>query len=74
MGLNMKLTKKNYYSNKADQEYMSFSQFKQFNECQAKAMAILNGDYEFEESESMLIGSYVVYFRMFCFKCFKFAI
>ena len=37
----MKLTKKNYYSNKADQEYMSFSQFKQFNECQAKAMAIL---------------------------------
>lgn len=55
----MKLTKKNYYSKKADQEYMSFSQFKQFNECQAKAMAILNGEYEFEESESMLIGSYV---------------
>ena len=55
----MKLTKRNYYSKKADQEYMSYSQFKTFNECPAKAMAILNGTYKLEESESMLIGSYV---------------
>lgn len=55
----MKLTKKNYYSKKADQEYMSYSQFKNFNECPAKAMAILNGEYKIEETDSMLIGSYV---------------
>lgn len=55
----MKLTKNNYYSKQADKEYMSYSQFKTFNECPAKAMAILNGEYEVEESESMLIGSYV---------------
>ena len=55
----MKLTKTNYYSQKADQEYMSCSQFKQFNECPAKAMAILKGEWKPEESDSMLVGSYV---------------
>lgn len=55
----MKITKQNYYSNKADQEYMSYSQFKMFDECPAKAMAMLNGTYKIEESDSMLIGSYV---------------
>ena len=55
----MKLTKRNYYSKKADKEYMSYSQFKDFDECPAKAMAILNGEYEREETESMLVGSYV---------------
>lgn len=55
----MKLTKRNYYSKKADKEYMSYSQFKAFDECPAKAMAILNGEYEREETESMLVGSYV---------------
>ena len=55
----MKLTKNNYYSLKADQEYMSYSQFKLFNECPAKAMAILSGEWKEEESDSMLVGSYV---------------
>lgn len=55
----MKLTKSNYYSLKADQEYMSYSQFKQFNECPAKAMAILTGKWKQEENDSMLVGSYV---------------
>lgn len=55
----MKLTNKNYYSNKADIEYMSYSQFKQFCECPAKAMAIIKGDYVRENTESMLIGSYI---------------
>lgn len=55
----MKLTKRNYYSKKADMEYMSYSQFKAFDECPAKAMAILKGEYKREESESMLVGSYV---------------
>lgn len=55
----MKLTKRNYYSKKADMEYMSYSQFKAFDECPAKAMAMLKGEYEREETESMLVGSYV---------------
>ena len=42
----MKLTKRNYYSKKADMEYMSYSQFKTFDECPAKAMAILKGKYK----------------------------
>ena len=55
----MKLTKNNYYSKKADQEYMSYSQFKQFDECPAKAMAILKGEWQDEQSDGMLVGSYV---------------
>lgn len=55
----MKLTKRNYYSKKADMEYMSYSQFKTFDECPAKAMAILKGKYKIEETEAMLVGSYV---------------
>ena len=55
----MDLNNENYYSKESDLEYMSYSQFKQFCECQAKAMAILNGEYKTEESDAMLIGSYV---------------
>ena len=55
----MELNNENYYSKKADREYMSFSQFKNFEECPAKAMAILNQDWFEDESESMLIGSFV---------------
>lgn len=53
------LTEDNYYSKQADIEYMSCSQFKQFNECPAKAMAIINGEWENKQTESMLIGSFV---------------
>lgn len=55
----MELTNENYYSQEADQEYMSCSQFKLFDECPAKAMAVLNGTYKIEETDSMLVGSYV---------------
>ena len=55
----MKVNKSNYYSKKVDDEYMSYSQFKLFDECPAKAMAILNGEYKQEETDSMLVGSYV---------------
>lgn len=55
----MELNNENYYSHKADVEYMSYSQFKQFNECPAKAMAILNGEFKPETTEALLIGSYV---------------
>ena len=44
----MKVTKSNYYSKKVDDEYMSYSQFKLFDECPAKAMAIIKGEYKQE--------------------------
>ena len=55
----MELNEKNYYSDFANMEYMSYSQFKMFDECPAKAMAVLKGEWFEDQSESMLIGSYV---------------
>ena len=55
----MKVTKSNYYSKAINNEYMSYSEFKLFDECPAKAMAILKGEYKQEETDSMLVGSYV---------------
>lgn len=55
----MKLTQKNYFSKKANLEYMSVSQFKAFEKCQAAALAELNGEYEREETTALLVGSYV---------------
>lgn len=39
----MFLTKDNYFSKEADMEYMSVSQWKLFNECEAKALATIQG-------------------------------
>jgi hypothetical protein len=55
----MELNKDNYFSREADAEYMSVSQFKNFEECPAMAMAIINGEYEKEKTVSLLVGSYV---------------
>lgn len=55
----MKLNKKNYFSPEADKEYVSQSQLKLFNDCEEKALAILNGEYVREQSVGMLVGSYV---------------
>lgn len=55
----MKLTKRNYFSKKANQHYMSVSQFKAFEKCQACAMAEIQGKYEREETTALLVGSYV---------------
>lgn len=55
----MKLTKNNYYSVEANKQYMSYSQFKDFCECPAMAMAKINGEYITEPSDSMLVGSYI---------------
>lgn len=55
----MKLTQHNYYSRKANQEYMSVSQFKTFEDCPHRAIAEINGKYEREKTTSMLVGSYV---------------
>lgn len=61
----MKLTQNNYYSSKANKEYMSVSQYKMFfgtlknKGCEAQAIARLNGEYVTEPTKDMLIGSYV---------------
>lgn len=55
----MKLTQRNYYSKKANQEYFSVSQFKDFIKCPAMAMAKLKGEYTEEDSRALLLGSYV---------------
>lgn len=55
----MILTPENYYSDEANREYMSVSQFKAFGRCEAAAMAELLGDYRPEPSQAMLAGGYV---------------
>lgn len=53
----MKLTQKNYYSEKSNQEFMSVSQYKDFCKCEAMAMAKINGTYQQPKSKALLLGS-----------------
>lgn len=55
----MKLTQRNYFSKKANKEFMSVSQFKSFERCQASALAEVLGKYEREKTTALLVGSYV---------------
>ena len=55
----MKLTSSNYFSPEATEEYWSVSQFKTFNSCEARGLAEAHGEYIREESDALLIGSYV---------------
>ena len=55
----MTLTEKNYYSTESNRKYMSVSQYKQFDKCEAAAMAQLNGEWEPPKSTALLVGSYV---------------
>lgn len=55
----MKLTKRNYFSKKANQHFMSVSQFKSFSKCPNAALAEINGKYKREETTALLVGSYV---------------
>lgn len=55
----MTLTDKNYYSLEANQEYMSVSQYKDFMECEAMAMAVLRGEWVKPTTVALLVGSYV---------------
>lgn len=55
----MQLNQSNYYSNEADNHYLSVSQIKKFAECEARAMAELKGTYEQPPTRAMEIGSYV---------------
>lgn len=52
----MKITVDNYYSNEADMEYMSVSQFKGFLKCEARQKAILSGEYIAPDTTALLQG------------------
>lgn len=54
----MNLTLENYYSKEADIEYMSVSQFKLFEECEAKALATILGQETATFKEAFLEGQF----------------
>ena len=53
------ITEENYYSQQANVDYMSCSQFKDFLKCEEMALAKISGDYRQPTTNAMLIGSYV---------------
>lgn len=55
----MKLTNENYFSVEMQKKYMGVSQYKDFLDCPARALATVNGEYVPETTKAMLIGSYV---------------
>ena len=61
----MFLTAENYYSQEANREYLSVSQYKDFCgslgkiPCEARAMAKLNGEWGEDVTASLLVGSFV---------------
>lgn len=55
----MILNNDNYFSPEANRTYWSVSQFKSFNKCEACGLAESRGEYQREETDALLIGSYV---------------
>ena len=55
----VELTEQNYFSNEMNMKYTGSSQIKSFLSCEAKTLAILNGEWEEEKSDSMLVSSYI---------------
>ena len=55
----MKLTNDNYFSKEANLEYMSVSQFKAFEKCEAAAFAEIKGEWKRPKTTSLLVGTYV---------------
>ena len=55
----MELNESTYYDEKASHEFMSVSQFKNFQKCEAAAMAELTGEYAPERGRALILGSYV---------------
>lgn len=55
----MELTKDTYFGRAANKEYMSVSQFKQFRDCSAAAMAQIRGEWDRPTTTALLEGSYI---------------
>ena len=53
------MTSSNYYTPEANKHYWSVSLFKAFDKCEASGLAQVRGQYEREETDALLIGSYV---------------
>ena len=53
------LTNENYFSPENQLKYMGSSQFKSFLDCEAMAIAEINGFYQREKTAALLVGSYV---------------
>ncbi|MED1954627.1 PD-(D/E)XK nuclease-like domain-containing protein [Brevibacillus centrosporus] len=55
----LELNNNNYFSLEADQEFMSNSQYKDFRDCEERAMAKVRGLWKEPPNEALLLGSYV---------------
>lgn len=55
----LSLNNDNYYSKEANEAYWSASQVKAFLKCEASALAEIQGDYEPEPTQALLMGSYI---------------
>lgn len=55
----VELNESNYYGVQSNLKYFSASQYKQFQKCEAMAMAEIKGEYEREKSDALLLGSFV---------------
>jgi len=55
----MELNNSNYFSQEAQLEYFSVSQFKSFEKCETNALAELQGKTERAQTTALLVGSYV---------------
>lgn len=58
MANEMKLTRDNYYTPEADRAFLSCSQFESFLECEAAALAKIQGRYTPEPSKAFVVGNY----------------
>lgn len=54
----LQLTSNNYYSQQADRDYFSVSQFKSFVKCESAALAKITGENIEPPSKAMIVGSY----------------
>ena len=55
----MELNQENYYSDDANIEFFSVSQYKSFMSCEARAMAEISGEYVRPVTRALLVGSFV---------------
>ena len=53
------VTRENYYSPELNMEYMGSTQFKEFQECEAAALAHLKGEYKPPTTTALLVGGYI---------------
>jgi hypothetical protein len=57
--MDLELTLDNYYSTDANMEYMSASQFKDFEKCELYGLMKAKGEYLEEKTKPMLMGGYI---------------